>query len=341
MVSALINTSFARQTLAAAGRHARFLLLLLLPMLLVSASAQSAPGVLLPSLAPDIVCHYDFDHPVEGDARKETDLGRSGTALNLVNGGASMRIEDAAYPTAGRSLQTQQVNPAVDGNDDWKAGVYDADGVATLNAFNAVAGITLMGWIKPTGTHPNPDSTTGNPADAYGAVGLFGLLSGTSDGHLVRALVEIINVSGSLRLVALGRREDGGESLMLAADGDRESLFPAGTWTHLAATFDFDAGTMALYRNGDPLQASYTTGDDRWQVIGHPEPDVTSASNPAGIKIGGSFPQNTKERNAFNGRFDDLMFFDRALTAAEIRAQFARFTSLPETTRRHALRGTR
>jgi hypothetical protein len=102
-------------------------------------------------------------------------------------------------------------------------------------------------------------------------------------------------------------------------------LLPANAWTHLAAIFDFDAGTMALYRNGEPLSASYTTTEDSWQVIGDPEPDVTSASNPAGIKIGGSFPQNTAERNAFNGRFDDLMFFDRALTAAEVRAQFNRF----------------
>lgn len=121
-------------------------------MLLVSASAQSGAGTVLPSLSSDLICHYDFDHPVEGDAGKETDLGLSGTVLHLINGGASMRVEDSAYSGAARSLQRQQVNPAINGNDDWKAGVYEADGVATLNAFNAVAGITLMGWVKPTGT---------------------------------------------------------------------------------------------------------------------------------------------------------------------------------------------
>jgi hypothetical protein len=46
---------------------------------------------------------------------------------------------------------------------------------------------------------------------------------------------------------------------------------------------------------------------------------------PTGIKIGGSYPQNTQERNPFDGRFDDLMFFDRALTAEEVRLQFRRF----------------
>jgi len=60
-------------------------------------------------------------------------------------------------------------------------------------------------------------------------------------------------------------------------------------------------------------------------TTGSPEPDVTSASRPTGIKIGGSYPQHTIERNAFNGRFDDLMFFDRVLTAVEVQAQFARF----------------
>jgi len=302
----------------------------LLLMLFVSASATSGSGIVLPSLSTDLVCHYDFDHAVEGDAGKETDLGLSGTVLHLVNGGATMRTEDSAYLTAAQSLQTQQVNPAVNGNDDWKAGVYEANGVATLNAFNAVAGVTLMGWVKPTGTNPSFNSTTQTPADTYNAVGLFGLLSGTSEGHAVRALVEVIKVSGTPRLVALGRRDDAGNSLILAADNDWETLLPGKTWTHLAATFNFDDGTIALYRNGEPLPASYTAAGDRWKVIGNPEPDATSASDPVGIKVGGSFPQNTKERNAFNGRFDDLMFFDRALTPSEVQAQFARFIAIDQ-----------
>jgi len=305
---------------------------LLLPMLLVSTSAQSGSGMVLPSLSDDLICHYDFDHPVEGDASKEMDLGLSRTVLHLVNGGATMRTEDPAYPSAAQSLQTQQVNPAVNGNDDWKAGMHEANGVATLKAFSAVAGITLMGWVKPTGTNPNLNSTTQSPADTYNAVGLFGLLSGTSEGHAVRALVEVIQVSGTPHLVALGRRDDADNSLILAADDDWEALLPNGTWTHLAATFNFDDGTMALYRNGEPLPASYTATGDRWKVIGDPEPDVTSASDPAGIKIGGSFPQNTMERNAFNGRFDDLMFFGRALTASEVQAQFARFIETDQRT---------
>ena len=43
------------------------------------------------------------------------------------------------------------------------------------------------------------------------------------------------------------------------------------------------------------------------------------------MKIGGSFPQNTDERNPFEGRFDDIMFLDRALTPAEVLLHYDRF----------------
>lgn len=305
-----------------------------LPFLL----ALALPGVacgdavpVRPSLAVDPVCHYGFDHPVEGAPDREADLGRSGIAIHLVNGGAAMRVDDPAYPGAGHSLQTQQVNPALYGNDDWKAGIFDADGVAGLRAFNAVSGITLMGWVKPTGPNPGADTTTPAPDDRFGAVGLFGLLSGTSEGHLVRALIEVITVDGELRLVALGRREDNGESLLLMADDNWDDVLPANEWTHIAATFDFDEGTMTLYRNGEPLAAQYMSNDDRWRVIGDPEPDLASATDPTGIKIGGSYPQNNVERNPFDGRFDDLMFFDRKLNDGEIRTRFAAFRDIATT----------
>ena len=293
-------------------------------MITVAPSAQRAP-VVLPALQPFLVSHYDFDHAVAGDPAREMDLGPSGTAISLINGGAAMRVDEAAYPGSGRALRTQQVNPTLTANDDWKAGIYREGGVPSLARFNAAAGITLMGWIKPNGRNPNPNSMTAAPDDQYNAIGLFGLLAGNSDGHSVRALLELINVAGTMRLVALGRRLDTGDSLTLAATDDWPALLPNGRWTHLAATFDFDAGTMALYRNGELLAASYSPAGDRWGVAGDPEPDVTSPTDPAGIKIGGSFPQNSVERNPFNGLMDDLMFFDRSLKADDIRAQFARF----------------
>lgn len=300
----------------------------LLGLLSLSGDATLHAEVLLPGLASNLVCRYDFEHPVATNTAWETDLGFSGTALQLINGGAAMRSSDGAYPGSTQSLQTQQINPELNGNDDWKAGVYQTNGVASLNAFSAVREITLMGWVKPAGTNPNLNSGTPATNDYYNAIGLFGLLSGTSEGHGVRALLEVLTVSGNLRLVALGRRIDSGSSLTLATTNDWQTLLPSNVWTHLVATFDFDNGTMALYRNGQPLAANYTAGGDPWGVIGGIEPDLTSATSPAGIKIGGSYPQNTEEKNAFNGRFDDLMFFNRVITAAEVQEQYANFFAM-------------
>jgi hypothetical protein len=285
--------------------------------------------VVLPTLATNLICYYDFEHPVTGNATNEHDLGLSGSDIHLINGGNSMRVSDPAYGASRLSLQTQQINPADSGNDDWKAGVYQTNGVASLSAFSSVKGITLMGWVKPTGTNPNLHSGTPATNDYYTAVGLFGLLQGSSEGHGVRALLEIINVSGNLRLVALGRRIDGGNSRILATTNNWEELLPMNVWTHLTATFDFDNGTMALYRNGVSLTANYTAGGDPWGVINGAEPDFTSATSPAGIKIGGSYPQNTQEFNAFNGRFDDLMFFNKSLSATDVGLQYTNFLNAP------------
>ncbi|XVQ10041.1 LamG-like jellyroll fold domain-containing protein [Spirillospora sp. CA-255316] len=277
-----------------------------------------------PSLKRDLVAYYDFDHPVRGNPAKERDLGRSGTDIDLVNGGAAMRVRDRAHRRSGHALQFGQVNPAVAGNDDWKAGIYSATGVPSLRAYNAAKGATIMGWFKMTGTNPSPNSNTADPNDLYNAIGLAGVLTGTSQGHDVRALLELINVNGELKVVALGRRVDGGNSQTFAASEDWQSILPLNRWVHLAATFDFDTGTMALYRNGEALPGFYTRTDDPWAIEGPPEPDVTTASDPAGIKIGGSFPQNTREQNPCNCRMDTLLFLDRPATAAEVRHQYRR-----------------
>jgi hypothetical protein len=292
-------------------------------MLLPLALADAAPADqdVLPSLGRNLVAHYDFEHPVPGNPAQERDRGRSGTTIDLVNGGAAMRVEDGAHGSSRFSIQTQQVNPTVAGNDDWKAGTYSATGVPTLDAFNAVRETTIMGWFKTTGPNPSPNSNSANPDDFYGAIGLAGVLSGDSDGHAVRALLELINVEGTMRVVALARRVDGASSQTFAAEEDWPAILPLNEWVFLAATFDFDTGEMRLYRNGRPLDGFYTLPGDPWGLIGDPEPDLTSPTDPRGIKIGGSFPQNTRETNPCNCRFDSLMFLDRALGSGEIRGQ--------------------
>jgi hypothetical protein len=275
----------------------------------------------LPALKPNLVSYYDFEHPVRGNPAREKDQGRSGTTIDLVNGGGRMRADEGAYPASRGSLQLQQVSPTVAGNDDWKAGVYSATGVETLRAFNRVQGTTVMGWFKMTGVNPSPNSNSANPDDFYGAVGLAGILSCDSDGHAVRALLEVFRVNGKLHLVALGRRIDGSSSQVFAANEDWQTLLPQNQWVFLAATFDFDKGTMALYRNGRPLAGFYATPGDPWGV-GGPGPHYTSPTNPRGIKIGGSFPQNTRENNPCNCRMDSLMFLDRAVSPAEVYLQY-------------------
>jgi hypothetical protein len=295
------------------------------PLTAVPAAAQArvVPGAnVLPGLRRNLVASYDFEHPVPGDTAAERDQGFSRTNINLVNGGASMRVRDGAFPGSRYSIQTKQVDPATAGNDDWKAGVYSATGVPGLRAFSGAKEASIMGWFKTTGPNPNPNTTTPDPSDYYDAVGLAGVLTGDSQGHNVRALLEVISVSGRLRVVALGRRVDTGSSQTFAANEDWQSVLPLGTWVFLAATFDFDDGTMKLYKNGKPLEGSYVLPGDPWAVSGPPEPDLTSATDPRGIKIGGSFPQNTEEKNPCDCRIDSLMFLNRVVTPWEVRQQY-------------------
>jgi len=274
-------------------------------------AGSAGPRDIHPSLRSSLVAFYDFDHPMPGDPALEADQGRSGTEIELINGGAAMRVRDRAYPGGGRVLETRTV-PA-GGTDDWKAGIWSAGGVRTLRAFNATEGATVMGFFK---------RSMDGPGAGFNAIGLTGVLTGDSDGHAVRALLELIDVNGTLRLVALGRRLDGGNSQTFAATEDWRTLLPKDSWVHLTATFDFTAGTMALYRDGRPVEGSYTRTDDPWLING-PGPHVTTATDPRGIKIGGSFPwQGSPDRNPCDCRMDALMLLDRALSAREVANQY-------------------
>ncbi|MEV6240440.1 hypothetical protein [Lentzea sp. NPDC051838] len=288
----------------------------------LAAPAQATFGTVLPSLSRNLVSYYDFEHPVRGNKALEQDSGRSGTSLQLINGGADMRVRDGAFWRSRTSLQLKQVNPTVAGNDDWKAGLYSETGVPSLRAFNGTREASIMGWVKMTGQNPAPNSNSANPSDFYGAIGLAGVLSGDSNGHAVRALLELIQVDGELKLVALARRVDGGESQTFAAVEPWQKLLPQNEWVFLAATFNFDTGAMVLYRNGKPVDGKYVVAGDPWKLEGEPEPDLASATDPRGIKIGGSYPQNNREGNACNCRMDSLMFLNRVAKPWEVHLQY-------------------
>ena len=269
------------------------------------------PQEIEPALTEHLVAAYDFEHPFGANDAYEEDQGLSGTLLNFVNGGERMRIDDGAYPGSNNALQLHSAAESPTGTP-WKAGIWDADGEESLAAFNGAEGITVMGWFKMGGT---------NPTAGYNAIGLAGVLSGNSDGHGVRALLELIQVNGELKLVALGRRLDTGSSQTFAASAPWQELLPDGEWVHLAATFDYTSGQMALYRNGEAVDGFYTNTGDPWQLDG----TGTSPTDPRGIKVGGSFPQDGTERNPCNCRMDTLMFLDDSLSAAEVARQYHRF----------------
>jgi Concanavalin A-like lectin/glucanases superfamily len=173
---------------------------------------------------------------------------------------------------------------------------------------------------------PALNTSSPDPSDRYNALGIAGLLTGNSDGHAARALIELITVNGELHLVALGRRLDAGSSQTFAANDDYRTLLPVGEWVHLAATFDFAAGEMMLYRNGQAIAGFYTQLGDPWELTGATNPSA-SATLPRGIKLGGSYPQNTQEFNPGQSQLDSVMFIDRVATALEVNQQYLLATS--------------
>ena len=165
--------------------------------------------------------------------------------------------------------------------------------MASLSRFAGAEGITVMGWFKMGGT---------NPTAGFNAIGLAGVLAGNSDGHGVRALLELINVNGELKLVALGRRLDTGSSQTFAATAPWQELLPDGEWVHLAATFDYTAGTMALYRNGQAVDGFYTNAGDPWQVDGTGHvPDQPAGHQDRRLLPAGRLASATRATAAWTG----------------------------------------
>ncbi|MEK8228246.1 hypothetical protein NKG05_22525 [Oerskovia sp. M15] len=221
-------------------------------------NAGASSPVALPELAPHLVAHYDFDHPAEGAPTWEADQG--GRARTSSSSTAGSRCGSRTVRTRARARRCRPSR--------WTRAQHRTTtgrpGSTTRRrrlsrAFADAEEISVMGWFKPTGEHPALNSGTADPDDRYNAIGLAGVLTGTSDGHAVRALLEVITVDGELRLVALGRRVDGAGSWTFAADLPWDQILERNTWVHLAATFDFAGGEMRLFMNGEELEGRYTS----------------------------------------------------------------------------------
>ena len=98
-----------------------------------------------------------------GTPRRSATGAGPGRRIDLVNGGAAMRVKDGAHRESRYSIQTRQVNPAVAGNDDWKAGVYSATGVPTLRRVQRRARDDDHGLVQDDRHEPEPRTPTPRP----------------------------------------------------------------------------------------------------------------------------------------------------------------------------------
>lgn len=114
-----------------------------------------------------------------------------------------------------------------------------------------------------------------------------------------------INIRTDSRRVRVGGFFGGcsGNNVWRYMDSNR--TIPANRWVHVASSYD--GATLRLYVNG--------TLDRTLAVSGR------TCANTMPLIIGAKFRPDTRELEAlFDGRIDDLRVYDRALSAAQIRA---------------------
>jgi hypothetical protein len=101
-------------------------------------------------------------------------------------------------------------------------------------------------------------------------------------------------------------------------------IVPKNTWTHVVAVYgSTGGGALQVYVNGNPVgggvyQSSYSPSQPR------PDTDLTMM-RVASSELAVDGTGNTFRRYPFNGSIDELMVFDRALTADEVLAMYQNF----------------
>jgi VCBS repeat-containing protein len=151
----------------------------------------------------------------------------------------------------------------------------------------AGSGLTMAAWIN---------------VDSFG--GSDGRIFAKSDGSF--------NQDHTFMLSLLDQGGNNYLRLRLSAGGYTEGLIAnsaapimTGSWYHVAATYDVTTGDMAIYLNGEQVEfANHSVGG---AVDQDPTQNVWIGGNP----IGGNF---------FDGRIDEAVLMQRALTGSEIAA---------------------
>lgn len=101
-------------------------------------------------------------------------------------------------------------------------------------------------------------------------------------------------------------------------------IVPKNTWTHVVAVYgSTGGGALQVYVNGNPVgggvyQSVYSPSQPR------PDTDLTMM-RVASSELAVDGTGNTFRRYPFNGSIDELMVFDRALTADEVLAMYQNF----------------
>jgi hypothetical protein len=98
-----------------------------------------------------------------------------------------------------------------------------------------------------------------------------------------------------------------------------DTEIPYFVWTQVAATLDGGTGTMRLYTNGVLAVQTNTTVRPFGELMADQTPGVGIGNLNDG---GNSFP--------FNGKIDGMELYDRALSANEVEASYAKYAAKAE-----------
>lgn len=157
--------------------------------------------------------------------------------------------------------------------------VYPSNGFDSRNTDE----ITIMAWIKR-------DTTSGGTS-TY--TGLFGRNGAYNPWGMIMENSFLINFS-----VFTGTSDPGDRYSL-----NSTSTIPAGSWTHVAASYNRTTGSMSIYFNGSRNAVNSKTPSDLY--------DITSSP----LRIGGN-----RTSTSFKGQMDEVCLFDRCLGQSEIQA---------------------
>jgi PKD repeat protein len=187
----------------------------------------------------------------------------SGTAVGSTVGGHTGTISGATWVAAGQSGAALSFD-----------GVNDRVIVPDSNSLDLTTGMTLEAWVRPA------------------AVGGWQTVAFKERGTTEHAYALYASDDTGK---AAGTMYTGGASDISVVNTANTA---AGTWTHLATTFD--GSNFRLYVNGSLVRTTAHTGS------------ITTTNN--NLSIGG----NAVWGEYFNGLIDELRIYNRALSAAEI-----------------------